>query len=75
MTDENWRVLALCAQVDGDLWFPERGASVQEAKRICRLCDVQQECLEYALANGERFGIFGGLTERERRKLKRRVAV
>ena len=45
----------------------------RDAKRICQGCEVRAECLEYALANDERFGLWGGLSERERRKLKRRV--
>ena len=45
----------------------------REAKRVCLTCDVRGECLEYALAHDERFGIWGGLSERERRKLKKRA--
>jgi WhiB family redox-sensing transcriptional regulator len=55
-------------------FFPEKGGSTREAKRICSRCDVKGECLEYALGHDERFGIWGGLSERERRRLKRRVA-
>ncbi len=69
-----WQERALCSQTDPEAFFPEKGGSVTEAKRICRLCEVEAECLEYALANNERFGIWGGTTERERRRLKRRVA-
>ncbi|MBN9325765.1 MAG: WhiB family transcriptional regulator, partial [Cellulomonas sp.] len=54
-------------------FFPEKGGSTREAKKVCTQCEVRAECLEYALANDERFGIWGGLSERERRKLKRRV--
>lgn len=53
--------------------FPEKGGSTREAKRVCVGCEVRVECLEYALANDERFGIWGGLSERERRKLKKRA--
>ena len=66
-----WQEQALCAYVDPDVFFPEKGGSSREAKRICGQCSVQPECLEYALANDERFGIWGGLSERERRRLKR----
>lgn len=66
-----WQEQALCAYVDPDVFFPEKGGSSREAKRICSQCSVAQECLEYALANDERFGIWGGLSERERRRLKR----
>ncbi|GEA83501.1 transcription factor WhiB [Cellulomonas sp. A375-1] len=68
-----WQERALCAQTDPEAFFPEKGGSTREAKKVCTGCDVRSECLEYALANDERFGIWGGLSERERRKLKRRV--
>jgi WhiB family redox-sensing transcriptional regulator len=68
-----WQERALCAQTDPEAFFPEKGGSTREAKRVCTGCEVRAECLEYALANDERFGIWGGLSERERRKLKRRV--
>ena len=74
--DENtlaWQTDALCAQTDPEAFFPEKGGSTRDAKRICTSCDVKSECLEYALQNDERFGIWGGLSERERRKLKRRA--
>jgi WhiB family redox-sensing transcriptional regulator len=70
----SWQESALCAQTDPEAFFPEKGGSTREAKRICVGCDVRAECLEYALANDERFGIWGGLSERERRRLKRRVS-
>ncbi|MGH3803830.1 MAG: WhiB family transcriptional regulator [Pseudonocardiaceae bacterium] len=66
-----WQDNALCAQTDPEAFFPEKGGSTREAKRICVNCEVRTECLEYALAHDERFGIWGGLSERERRKLKR----
>lgn len=68
---KDWRDSARCAEVDPDLHFPEKGGSTREAKRICRGCEVRAECLEYALEHDERFGIWGGLSERERRRLKR----
>ncbi|WP_146339076.1 WhiB family transcriptional regulator [Nesterenkonia sp. NBAIMH1] len=69
-----WQVDALCAQTDPEAFFPEKGGSTRDAKKICGACTVKQECLDYALANDERFGIWGGLSERERRKLKKRRA-
>lgn len=67
-----WADLSLCARhPNPDLWFPERGASVQEAKAICRVCPVQAECLDHALRYGERHGIWGGRSERERRRMRR----
>jgi WhiB family redox-sensing transcriptional regulator len=68
---DEWQSMANCMGVDPDLFFPERGASTREAKEVCRGCLVRQDCLEYALANGEKFGIWGGLSERERRQLRR----
>jgi WhiB family transcriptional regulator, redox-sensing transcriptional regulator len=68
-----WQDLALCAQTDPEAFFPEKGGSTREAKRVCRSCEVRQECLEYALEHDERFGIWGGLSERERRRLKRQA--
>ena len=69
----SWQERALCAQTDPEVFFPEKGGSTREAKKVCVSCEVRAECLEYALENDERFGIWGGLSERERRKLKRRV--
>jgi WhiB family redox-sensing transcriptional regulator len=69
--DPEWQERALCAQTDPEAFFPEKGGSTREAKRICGGCDVRAECLDYALAHDERFGIWGGLSERERRRLRR----
>lgn len=71
--DDQWQEKALCAQTDPEAFFPEKGGSTREAKRICQGCEVKDECLESALANDERFGIWGGLSERERRRLKRGI--
>jgi WhiB family redox-sensing transcriptional regulator len=68
-----WQEQALCAQTDPEAFFPEKGGSTREAKRICVGCNVKAECLEYALRSDERFGIWGGLSERERRRLKRSI--
>jgi WhiB family redox-sensing transcriptional regulator len=69
--DLSWQDRALCAQTDPEAFFPEKGGSTREAKKICSSCPVRSECLSYALAHDERFGIWGGLSERERRRLKR----
>ncbi|BDY30374.1 transcription factor WhiB [Mycolicibacterium mageritense DSM 44476 = CIP 104973] len=71
--DDQWQERALCAQTDPEAFFPEKGGSTREAKRICQGCEVKDACLEYALAHDERFGIWGGLSERERRRLKRGI--
>jgi WhiB family transcriptional regulator, redox-sensing transcriptional regulator len=68
--DESWRLDALCAETDPEAFFPEKGGSTREAKRVCVGCAVRIECLEFALANDERFGIWGGLSERERRRVR-----
>ena len=72
---ESWQAFANCLGVDPDLFFPERGASTKEAKQVCQGCVVREDCLEYALANGEKFGIWGGLSERERRRIRRQRAL
>lgn len=68
---EPWQAQALCAQTDPDCFFPEKGGSTREAKAICIGCPVRTECLAYALEIDARYGIWGGLSERERRRLKR----
>lgn len=68
---KGWQDFANCLGVDPDLFFPERGASTREAKEVCKGCVVRNDCLEYALENGEKFGIWGGLSERERRRIRR----
>jgi WhiB family transcriptional regulator, redox-sensing transcriptional regulator len=73
-TPDQWQDRALCAQTDPEAFFPEKGGSTREAKKICLGCEVRHECLEYALAHDERFGIWGGLSERERRRLKRGIS-
>jgi WhiB family transcriptional regulator, redox-sensing transcriptional regulator len=72
--DPDWHDYANCLGVDPDLFFPERGASTREAKEVCRGCEVRHDCLEFALQNGEKFGIWGGLSERERRRIRRQRA-
>lgn len=66
----DWTLAAVCASVDPEIFFPEKGGSTREAKRVCTGCPVRDECLQYALEMGERFGIFGGKSERERRGMK-----
>ncbi len=68
-----WQTDALCAQTDPEAFFPEKGGSTRDAKKVCGACNVRAQCLEYALANDERFGIWGGLSERERRRLRKRA--
>jgi len=68
----DWQESAVCQSVDPELFFPEKGGSTREAKRVCAGCDARAECLAFALATdgAYTFGVFGGLTARERRQLK-----
>jgi WhiB family redox-sensing transcriptional regulator len=68
--DESWRDSALCAQSDPELFFPDKGGTAAPAKRVCARCPVRGECLEWALAYDIRFGIWGGLTEDQRREFR-----
>lgn len=72
--DQPWIDDAVCAQTDPEAFFPEQGGSSREARRVCLTCTARTDCLEWALATGERFGIWGGMTERERRELRKRDA-
>jgi WhiB family redox-sensing transcriptional regulator len=65
---EPWLPDAACAQTDPEMFYPEKGGSTRQAKSVCLVCEVRAECLDYALANDEQFGIWGGLSLRERRK-------
>jgi WhiB family transcriptional regulator, redox-sensing transcriptional regulator len=69
--DLDWQAQALCAQTGAEFFFPEPGSSVREAKRICALCEMRPACLDYALQNDERFGVWGGLSEKERLAIRR----
>jgi WhiB family redox-sensing transcriptional regulator len=69
--DLPWQARGRCAETDPEAFFPEKGGSTLNAKRVCRGCEVRAECLDYALATDQRFGIWGGMSERERRRLKR----
>jgi WhiB family redox-sensing transcriptional regulator len=70
-----WQDYANCRGADADLFFPERGASTRKAKAICGACEVKDECLESAIVNGEKFGIWGGMSERERRRVRKQRQV
>ncbi|MDQ3065137.1 MAG: WhiB family transcriptional regulator [bacterium] len=67
----NWQERASCRGVDLDIFFPERGANALAAKAVCDNCIVREDCLEFAVQNNEKFGIWGGLSERERRRIRR----
>ncbi|MDP9074776.1 MAG: WhiB family transcriptional regulator [Actinomycetota bacterium] len=66
-----WRQRAACRGVDPDTFYPVSDEDAEEAKAICGDCNVHEACLEYALANREKDGVWGGATERERRRMIR----
>jgi WhiB family redox-sensing transcriptional regulator len=68
MTD--WWDRAACAEADPEAWFPEQGGSNREAKKVCMSCDVTGECLDYALTNDIRHGVWGGLSAHQRKRLQ-----
>lgn len=70
----DWQARAACADVDPEIFFPERGGSSRAARAVCARCEVRMQCLEYALKNKEQFGIWGGTSERERRRIRKERA-
>jgi len=72
LSDLEWRAEANCSGFDPDLWFAPGALEHKEAKRICRACPVRRECLSYALETPVDHGVWGGMTERERRSFRRR---
>jgi WhiB family redox-sensing transcriptional regulator len=71
--DLDWTTDGLCREIDTDMFFPEKGGDVRTGKAVCRVCPVSLECLAYALRHDERFGIWGGLSEQERRRLRKHL--
>lgn len=69
-----WVEFALCAQTDPDAFYPEGNQSPWPAQRICARCPVRGKCLDWALDTGERHGVWGGKSPRQRRDLARRRA-
>lgn len=72
--DRPWASYAACRQADPDWFFPGSDDDGRAAVRVCRGCPVREDCLDWALQVRIRYGIWGGLTERERRRLLRRSA-
>ena len=66
-----WSAYGSCASEDPELFFPEPGADTSEARAICRSCPVRRMCLDYAIETHQKFGIWGGMTENQRRRLRR----
>lgn len=73
--DRSWVAAGACVGLDPEIFYPARGGSTAKPKSVCRGCIVRDSCLEYALATGEKFGIWGGRSERERRRLRRARAI
>lgn len=71
LTNQAWRQHAACKGVEPDVFYPVSDEEAEIAKAICTVCSVRQTCLEYALTNREREGVWGGATEKERRRIVR----
>lgn len=72
LPDEPWMMDALCTEIGGDIFYSppdDGGLSVRQAKRVCRLCKVQEDCLRYALEHEEVHGVWGGKSPRERHRI------
>lgn len=67
-----WMAKGRCASVPPEMFFPSDGVGVEVARRICADCPVQAPCLEYALAERIDHGVWGGTSERERRRILKR---
>lgn len=65
-----WADRAVCAQADPEAWFPAKGRANRYAKAVCAHCPVRQRCLDWAMATDQRFGVWGGLSTRERDRMK-----
>ena len=71
LTNQTWRQHAACRGVEPDIFYPASDEEADVAKAVCAVCPVRQPCLEYALSSRERDGVWGGATEKERRRLLR----
>ncbi|MFN3254679.1 MAG: WhiB family transcriptional regulator [Ilumatobacter sp.] len=69
--EAKWLDLGACRGLDASIFYPDDEESAVSAKSVCESCRVRVECLEYALANREKAGVWGGATERDRRRIVR----
>ncbi len=67
----HWQDFALCAQTDPDIFFPEKGGSTTPATSVCSACSVRSQCLDYAISHDIRHGIWGGMSDNDRRRISR----
>ena len=72
---EPWIALRACSGLPVEIFYPARGEDVKLAKSICRACPVREECLDYAIRVNEKNGIWGGRSERERRRIRRNLKI
>ena len=70
--EQHWRAEAACRNEDTNLFFPISDEGAAEAKAICAVCPVRAECLDWSIATRQSDGVWGGLTENERRRVRRR---
>ena len=69
-----WQDRAACFGIDPDVFFPITEDQAESALAFCNVCRIREDCLAWALKNGERYGVWGGMTEQQRRRVQRRVA-
>lgn len=72
---EDWMQDGACRGVDPEMFFPTRGGDSATAKKVCEGCPVKDECLDYALRTCQKYGVWGGVSERERRALRKEARV
>jgi len=70
----DWRDRAACRNIDTATFYRHRGESIEDAREVCRRCPVRAECLDYALSTGQKYGVWGGMSERQRRLMKARAS-
>lgn len=71
MADQDWKQRGRCAETDPESFFPDQGGTARPAKQVCQGCEVIAQCLQYALTHDEKYGVWGGMSERERNRLKK----
>ncbi len=72
--NESWMAYGRCVEESPDIFFPSDGLGVEKAKKICQECLVKEACLAYALCNRIKHGVWGGSSERQRRRMLRQAA-